>query len=202
MAEYSIAELAKLADVTPRTIRYYIEQGLIAPPELEGPKTRYSQEHLERLRAIKKLQATHIPLAEIRRLLLDLSPEQVAQVGEEPTPQPGAAIDYIRSVLGDKTEGLLSTPPAPGPWMLNQAFQWPWRGTNKGYWTFQVNRAEVEAPPAPSGPEPEPQTTRSQWERVSLDPDVELHIRRPLTRANNKRVERLISIARQLFEED
>jgi hypothetical protein len=42
---------------------------------------------------------------------------------------------------------------------------------------------------------------RSHWERISLDPDVELHVRRPLTRTANKRVERLITIARQLFEE-
>ena len=52
--------------------------------------------------------------------------------------------------------------------------------------------------PAP----PETETTRSQWERVSLTPDIELHVRRPLTRGDNKRVNRLIEIARQLFEED
>ncbi len=49
-----------------------------------------------------------------------------------------------------------------------------------------------------SGPLPD----RSQWDRVSLTPDVELHVRRPLTRSQNKRVERLIAIARELLEED
>jgi hypothetical protein len=46
------------------------------------------------------------------------------------------------------------------------------------------------------------QPDRSQWERVALSPDVELHIRRPLSRDHNRRVDRLISIARQLLEED
>jgi predicted transcriptional regulator len=46
------------------------------------------------------------------------------------------------------------------------------------------------------------QPDRSQWERVVLHPDVELHIRTPLTRHHNKRVERLIALARQLFEEE
>jgi len=46
------------------------------------------------------------------------------------------------------------------------------------------------------------QPERAQWERISLDPDVEIHIRRPLTRQQNRRVERLIAIARELLKED
>jgi hypothetical protein len=43
---------------------------------------------------------------------------------------------------------------------------------------------------------------RSQWERIVLAPDIELHIRRPLPRAQNKQVDRLVTIARELLEED
>ena len=39
--EYSLQELADLADVTPRTIRYYIVQGLLPSPEGAGPAARY-----------------------------------------------------------------------------------------------------------------------------------------------------------------
>ena len=53
-------------------------------------------------------------------------------------------------------------------------------------------------PPPPSTVTPD----RSQWDRVALTQDVELHIRRPLGRDANRRVDRLISIARQLLEED
>jgi len=42
---------------------------------------------------------------------------------------------------------------------------------------------------------------RSQWERVVLAPDVELHLRRPSSRTQNKRIDRLIAIARELLEE-
>ena len=42
---------------------------------------------------------------------------------------------------------------------------------------------------------------RSQWERIVLVPDVELHIRRR-PRAQNKQVDRLVTIARELLEED
>ena len=43
---------------------------------------------------------------------------------------------------------------------------------------------------------------RSQWERLSLGPNIELHVRRPLSRLEQRRVERLITIARQVLKED
>ena len=54
---------------------------------------------------------------------------------------------------------------------------------------------EVARPPATAG-------DRSQWERIVLAPDIELHVRRPLSRIQNKRVDRLLTIARELLEED
>ena len=43
---------------------------------------------------------------------------------------------------------------------------------------------------------------RSQWERIALGADVELHIRRPLTRTQQKGIDRLVTIARELLEEE
>jgi UV DNA damage repair endonuclease len=45
-------------------------------------------------------------------------------------------------------------------------------------------------------------STRSTWDRIPLAPDVELHIRRPLSREQNRQVERLIEAARDLFAEE
>ena len=65
----------------------------------------------------------------------------------------------------------------------------------------------VEPPPINQSATPAPQANpssspalhdRSQWECVTLAPDVELHVRRPLSRIQNRRVERLLEIARQL----
>ena len=63
---YSLADLARLADVTPRTVRYYVAQGLLPSPDAAGPATRYGEGHLLRLRLIRHLQREHLPLAEIR----------------------------------------------------------------------------------------------------------------------------------------
>jgi hypothetical protein len=54
--------------------------------------------------------------------------------------------------------------------------------------------------PAPKASAAEP-TQRTQWERVALSPNVELHIRRPVGRLEQKRVERLIRIGREILEE-
>jgi DNA-binding transcriptional MerR regulator len=155
-------------------------------PTPEGPKTRYSDEHLERLLVIKKLQAAHLPLAEIRKQLGGMDSDDVKELAETepPTRAAESAVDYIRGVLG---QPAVISPPA-----------------------LRSVPMPSSAPPLPSGPAPQPQSQppqisepeRSQWDRISLDPDIELHIRRPLTRGQNKRVERLIRLARQLFEED
>ena len=70
---------------------------------------------------------------------------------------------------------------------------------------LRTGPAPAAAAVAPQWTVAKPQTTepeRSQWERILLDPDIEFHIRRPMTRSDNKRVARLIEYARQLFEED
>jgi len=67
--------------------------------------------------------------------------------------------------------------------------------------TSQRSLFRSPAPTAlPSGPATTP--VRAQWERLAIAPDVELHVRRPLTREANRRVEQLISIARHIFEEE
>ena len=74
---YSLNDLARLADVTPRTIRYYVAQGLLPSPEAAGPSTRYGEGHLARLRLIKRLQRDHLPLAEIRGRIERLGDDEV-----------------------------------------------------------------------------------------------------------------------------
>jgi hypothetical protein len=50
-------------------------------------------------------------------------------------------------------------------------------------------------------PRPSIARERSQWERIPVADDVEVHVRRPLSRADNRRLERLLEAARRIFEE-
>jgi DNA-binding transcriptional MerR regulator len=203
--EYTLLDLAKLADVTPRTIRFYIAQGLLPAPTTAGPAARYAESHLARLRLIKRLQQTHLPLADIRQRMRGLTDEQIDEMGEAPTPpSTGSALDYIRGVLGGRPTPAPAVAEPSQPMYVMAApaasIQAPPAASIQAppAASIQAPPAPAQAPAAPAPAEP----NRSQWDRISLDPDVELHIRRPLTRQQNKRVERLITIARQLLEED
>src|SRR5215213_10390607 len=78
-----LSQLSDAADVSPRTVRYYIQQGLLPSPEARGPGAHYGPEHLDRLRLIKRLQREHLPLSEIRRRLDSLGPAEIRRLVEE-----------------------------------------------------------------------------------------------------------------------
>ncbi|HEY9609964.1 MerR family transcriptional regulator [Allocoleopsis sp.] len=65
-----IGELAEKAGVTPRTIRYYENLGLLKPSEREGKGFRYYTEaELARLHKIDALQSLGLSLEEIGSIL-------------------------------------------------------------------------------------------------------------------------------------
>src|SRR6266403_2148710 len=52
---YRIEELAELGGVTRRTVRYYVQRGLLPTPLGTGRGPHYTQAHLERLIHIRQL---------------------------------------------------------------------------------------------------------------------------------------------------
>ena len=73
----SIGELADLAGVSRRTVRYYVQRGLLPPPLGAGRGHYYTGEHLQRLLAIKLLQDRGLSLDEIERQLTGAEPDVV-----------------------------------------------------------------------------------------------------------------------------
>jgi DNA-binding transcriptional MerR regulator len=63
---YSIQDLADLADVSRRTVRYYVQEGLIPAPLGVGRGPHYAQAHLDRLLQVKDLQSSGRTLDVIR----------------------------------------------------------------------------------------------------------------------------------------
>ena len=189
---YSLTELADLGGVTPRTVRYYLGQGLLPAVGPSGPGSKYGPTHLARLRLIRRLQAEHLPLAEIRDL--------AAQ--ERPSPPQDSALDYLRGVLGPSGQHPPALAPAaavPAP----AGMPVPARHALGDAGPASHAVGEVLALKAPVGDVPPlPVIERSQWDRIAVAPDVEIHIRRPLARAQQKQVDRLVAIARELLEEE
>ncbi len=162
-APYNLRQLAVEAGVTPRTIHFYIQQGVLPSAGSLGSQARYSAGHLARLRLIRRLQKEHLPLAEIAGRIRSLTDPQVERLVGEARRAPasassGSALNYVRSVLSSASarqdEGMALA------------------------------------------------VDRSQWERIALVPEIELHVRRPLSRARNRQLERLLESARQILQKE
>ncbi len=66
---YQIGELARLLEMSPRTIRYYEEVGLLnSIKRVEGAKRIYTDQDLRRLRFIKRLKLLGLTLVEMKEL--------------------------------------------------------------------------------------------------------------------------------------
>jgi MerR family copper efflux transcriptional regulator len=67
--EYPIGALARLADVSTRTVRYYEEIGLLTTARrFAGGRRVFGEDALQRLRFIGRLKRLGFPLEEIRHL--------------------------------------------------------------------------------------------------------------------------------------
>lgn len=77
---YSLNDLAEMTGFEARTIRSYIERGLLPGSEARGRAASYSVEHLNRLRAIQMLRRArpNIQLNDIRIFLQGMSPQQLS----------------------------------------------------------------------------------------------------------------------------
>ena len=199
VASLSLTDLARQADVTPRTVRYYIGQGLLPGPVGQGSAAHYDGSHLDRLRLIKRLQLQHLPLAEIRSMLEELDDDQIARLADEVVPttapapetRPGqSALAYIKGVLGG-SPGLAEIAPRLTSSLPSPAFAVRAREPTTDY---------LLKPP-PLKPR-SPGSDRSTWERISLAPDIELHVRRPLDRQTIKQLDQLLDAARKLLQDE
>src|SRR6478752_4701961 len=68
-SRYAIGDLAGLGGVSRRTVRYYVQEGLLPAPHGVGRGNHYGAEHLDQLLKVKSLQEAGRTLDEIRREL-------------------------------------------------------------------------------------------------------------------------------------
>ena len=71
---YPLSELCALVDLPVRTVRYYVQQGLVDRPQGETRAARYGQQHVEQLLLIKKWSTAGLSLDRIRELLTGTEP--------------------------------------------------------------------------------------------------------------------------------
>jgi len=164
-----------------RTIRYYLAEGLIqSPGEKQGTASVFGYQNLLQLIAVKKLQAEHFPIRKIRELVADKSEQELETllgVGGAGSKKAGEseAKRYLESLLTPPTGSA-----AP-------------RGN-------RMMSLRASAPPMQAGVD---QSPIGSWDRVEIEPGLELHIRSdyapPTTSARTRSLaERVINRLRRL----
>ncbi|HYP39356.1 MAG TPA: helix-turn-helix domain-containing protein [Chloroflexia bacterium] len=200
----TIQELANEAGVTTRTIRYYVEQGVLPPPD-RGRPAEYTGEHVHLLDLIRQLKEQFLPLEEIRDMMQRLSTEQLQEIiaaaphKKKETQNLSSAADYIAGVLqagstrqqmkeaapprtlarAAATQAITtaSTPLAhPAPSHARQALA-----------TREDNTAYIDQP--------------ATWQRVTLAQGIELHYVLSGDAHHTETVARLLDAARHILDE-
>lgn len=201
----TIQELANEAGVTTRTIRYYVEQGVLPPPD-RGRPAEYSGEHVHLLDLIRQLKEQFLPLEEIRDMMQRLTSEQLQEIiaaaphKKKETQSLSSAADYIAGVLQAGSTRQQMKVAAPAPPAFARAAATP---------TFQAAPAPF-AHPAPSQVQMQPATREDNtayidqpatWQRVTLAPGIELHYVHSGDAHHTETVARLLDAVRHILDE-
>jgi DNA-binding transcriptional MerR regulator len=95
-AEFSISELAREFDITPRAIRFYEDQGLLAPRR-DGQRRIYTPRDRTRLKLTLRGKRLGLTLSEIRELI------DMYEPGRDERPQ----LERFLAVLEEHKASLL-----------------------------------------------------------------------------------------------
>jgi DNA-binding transcriptional MerR regulator len=117
-----VAELADLGGVSRRTVRYYVQEGLLPPPRGVGRGRHYGPEHLKRLLEVKALQEQGRSLLEIREVMEGGG--RARGRNAPPAPPPPRAHFVRLEVLPGVELNVSSAYRVPSPGRLAELAEW------------------------------------------------------------------------------
>ena len=182
--EFSMEDLAKRSGLSVRTVRYYMQQGLLPGPDTAGKYASYSRRHLDHLAMVQRLKRLHLPLKEIQHLIANMSPGDMQQLLAM---QDTIALKRLAlrddEVLYDREEGLSSAKDYIEGLARRQA--------RVKHIAESPSVYAQQAAPAPGSPE--------RWSKIRLAEGVELNVREQESRALRDEIGLLIEAARKIF---
>lgn len=211
----TLKELANASDVTERTIRYYIQEGVLPPPFGAGPASRYGIEHLTRLALVRRFKAALLPLSQIKQLLQELSPDELEEVADHYHDELNKA-----PVLVEENKSRAASPKVSPELTLEKILQ---ERSFKPPKPFDMSDLQVFTPPsddeltlAQSEPTDELLAHRREknaregilsfggrWNRINLAPGLEIQYQEggpQDTTEGRERLARLVELAMSLYK--
>ncbi|MDP6128634.1 MAG: MerR family transcriptional regulator [Planctomycetota bacterium] len=215
---YSLRELASLSGFRQRSIRNYIQQGLIPGANGKGRGAVYPNECLDGLLFLQTVRRkVNLGLDQERRLLMQLPPEQIRAIGlgEE-------ALD-IAAVEEESTLLMMAAPPLESPLraaksapsealsgndeldfirkLKKQNQTGPYTHKIPTHATSRIERAAVELEKSLPHRNPGRKARSEHWATISVTPDIELRAR-GLDGDDLASLERIADILRNLISKN
>ncbi|HEY0099696.1 MAG TPA: MerR family transcriptional regulator [Pyrinomonadaceae bacterium] len=146
-----------------RTLRYYLAEGLLSPAsDKQGTASVFGYVHLLQLLVVKKLQSEHLPIRKIKELVDGRSERELerllgldAKAGAK-----NEAHSYLEKLLTRSTSPAAASTPS-----RKQNFASP----ADAPLAKPTPNLATQRQAAPSSP--------ATWERVEIEPGLELHVR-------------------------
>ena len=178
---YSLKEVATQVGVELRVLRswmgspYRILRGVG-----RGSGARYSQHFRDRAMLAQRLRTENVTLGEIAKRLSGIPDQELEQllaggVGARQQKGRGSAADYAAAALSSRG-------------MFTSALQ-----------QHMAGHSATRSQQAPTATTSQRAGARVHWERITLSDGVEIHVRRPMNREENRLLERLLEEAERIF---
>jgi DNA-binding transcriptional MerR regulator len=104
--DLTLEEISAATTVSIRTLRSWIDEGLLDPPDKSGRGARYPRENVDRALAVLALKAQKQSLKEIAEAFFHASPADFQQwAAEAPTPPANLITSYMQENLSPAARG-------------------------------------------------------------------------------------------------
>ncbi len=197
---YPIVDLdGKVRGVTERTIRYYIQEGVLPPPQGAGPSSYYSLEHLTRLSLVWRFKAALLPLSQIKQLMSELSLAELEQIANQFHSELAQTYPVLGAAKKRMEQGRVAPVlnPVSNPEMDDLEVFQPPDDTNLGQSADEVEAGLLDAPAQIAG-----LNFAGRWNRIALAPGLELHYQEGGPQdsgVGRERLARLVELAMRLY---
>ena len=202
--EYTLEDLSTISGFSLRTLRYYIQEGILQGPDTRGKNASYSQRHLDRIELVQRLKKLHLPLREINHIVENMNPEEISQIREYQdilntkikrpefpdvselsfNQNRSSALEYIQDLENkwENTKAIRETPQSPPSSEKTPAENASYTATGKHKTIPNTGTSE-------------------EWTRFIIHDGLEINFRQSKATDDELRIGMLVEYARKLFSD-